>query len=371
MNPECPAPTAAQGPLVITDANYGTGTFTGHWVSTDPTAPAVSIRTSKPVTLKDCIVSGPGNLIEADTTDVNLTVESCAGTGVVPATAGKQLGCFVFGQSFSQLSVEHCAMQNLSYGVYVSWGGSPTPPSSIKVLYNFGLNMNGQFSNGDGGFQTGSARKFSHFIQIAMLTNAPNIELGWNIVVEQPDRSSVDDNINIYESSGTPASPILIHDNFIYGGYLYAPTAPGYTGGGIITDQGTSYTRIVDNQVLNNANYGVSLNYGAGNNAATGNHVVSTGCFPGQGPDGGWYGDTFGNGAEGATMTGNLSGWNRQRLDGGPPVMRSDYWSTEGGVNESVSPVTSPVTVADEGAEGAAWLRKVADAGVALGPVCP
>ena len=57
------------------------------------------------------------------------------------------------------------------------------------------------------------------FLQIEKVQNVPGIEIGWNQVINEPGKSRVEDNISIYESSGTSGSPILIHDNYINGAY--------------------------------------------------------------------------------------------------------------------------------------------------------
>jgi hypothetical protein len=119
-------------------------------------------------------------------------------------------------------------------------------------------------------------------------------------------------------------------------------------------------------------------------NLAYGNHMVSTGFLPGQWPDGGFMAATFSNGGVvwssygnppslyfDNVLTDNLSGWMRWNTVGGP-VVASDYWLPDcdaGCVgNQDLS---ASVTPQDEGAEGARWLQKLADAGVTIGPVCP
>ncbi|MBB5364655.1 NPCBM/NEW2 domain-containing protein, partial [Deinococcus humi] len=67
-----PAPTPAivSGPLVITKG----GTYTGEYLSNDPTVAAVKIKTAEPVILENCTLRGRGHLIDASWTSANLIV---------------------------------------------------------------------------------------------------------------------------------------------------------------------------------------------------------------------------------------------------------------------------------------------------------
>ena len=88
----------------------------------------------------------------------------------------------------------------------------------------------------------------------------------------EPYNSAVEDNINMYLSSGTRASPLLIHDNYIRGGYPSLPVTQSYSGGGVITDgntkstsNGTAYVNIYNNQTVATTNYGVAVAAGHDN----------------------------------------------------------------------------------------------------------
>ena len=72
-------------------------------------------------------------------------------------------------------------------------------------------------------------------------------------MINEPGKSRVEDNINIYLSSGTAAIPILIHDNYIQGAYTINPAQGSYSnktysydwsyaGGGILLGDGGTTT---------------------------------------------------------------------------------------------------------------------------------
>jgi hypothetical protein len=90
----------------------------------------------------------------------------------------------------------------------------------------------------------------------------------------------VEDNINIYASSGTPGHPIRIHHNLIRGAYAYPPDREGYSGGGIITDGCVSrYVDIGNNTVLETSNHGIAMASGEAV-AIHDNLVLGTGLLP-------------------------------------------------------------------------------------------
>ena len=69
------------------------------------------------------------------------------------------------------------------------------------------------------------------FVQLSQVQHVPGIEIAWNQVINQPGNSRVEDNINIWESSGIPSSPILIQDNYIQGAYTIDPSQGSYSDG--------------------------------------------------------------------------------------------------------------------------------------------
>src|SRR3954452_15676696 len=112
------------------------------------------------------------------------------------------------------------------------------------------------------------------FLQFDKVSNVPGIDIGWNEVVNEAGKSRVEDNISIYKSSGSAASPMSIHDNYIQGAYTIKPAQAdysdgtysydwSYSGGGIIlgdgvgstTAQDPAYVKVFNNQVVSTTNY--------------------------------------------------------------------------------------------------------------------
>ena len=70
------------------------------------------------------------------------------------------------------------------------------------------------------GRKTGNDLDFGAIIaQLDKVRHLAGVEIAWNEVINEPGNSAVEDNISIYLSSGTPQSPIRIHDNFIRGAF--------------------------------------------------------------------------------------------------------------------------------------------------------
>ena len=96
-------------------------------------------------------------------------------------------------------------------------------------------------------------------------------EIAWNQVVNQPGQSRPEDNISVFESSGTSSSPILIHDNYIQGAYAADPANDSsYTGGGIMLSDGSTgvlatdpgYVSAYNNIIISTSNYGIAISSG-------------------------------------------------------------------------------------------------------------
>ncbi|MDR3737815.1 MAG: hypothetical protein P4L40_02235, partial [Terracidiphilus sp.] len=80
-------------PITITSG----GTYSGNWVSNDPSTPAVTIKTDEPVIIQDSVISSRGDLISITgvKTGANVTVENVTGTALDPQVSGKARGSFI------------------------------------------------------------------------------------------------------------------------------------------------------------------------------------------------------------------------------------------------------------------------------------
>src|SRR5690606_2310004 len=141
--------------------------------------------------------------------------------------------------------------------------------------------------------------KSVQFVQFNQVKNISHAEIAWNEVINEPYNSRVEDNINIFRSSGTKASPILVHNNFISGGYTIKPELNGefdeegyrqfwkYSGGGILLGDGSghnkkelsAHVRGFQNQVISTTNYGIAI-YAGIDIQYFNNRILSSGYLP-------------------------------------------------------------------------------------------
>ena len=267
-NPPSPSPPAESTPETARSLN--------------PNVPAVRIRTSQPVTIQNSIIVSRSTLIDAFDCDANLTVQNTSGYALNPNVYGQIPGRFLDVDGFSRISVYNNYLEGTS-GIYLyDYLGNHAASQSVRILYNSAKNIDGRFSNGRNGFLTGSDdNQFVQFFQINGVHNLPGIEVAWNQVINDPGRSRVEESINIHDSSGTPTSPILIHNNYIQGAYAANPNRDtAYTGGGImLSDNGTSHTRAFNNQIVSTSHQGISISSGYDNDFYN-NRIISSGYLP-------------------------------------------------------------------------------------------
>ena len=99
-------------------------------------------------------------------------------------------------------------------GIYIyNYKGDHSAGQTVKILNNVANNIDGRFSDGHGGFSVNS--EDVQFFQSNAAHGLSGAEIAWNQVINTPGQSRVEDNISIYDSSGTAGNPIAIHDNFI------------------------------------------------------------------------------------------------------------------------------------------------------------
>lgn len=274
------------GPITITAG----GTYTGNWRSDDPAIPAVKISTSQPVTIVNSNILAAGRGITQGAQNVNLTVRHSVLLGRHPGVADAWPGRNVSLENARNFVFEHNHVQ-AGGGVYLlKFTGNGTASETIKIRYNVFRNIEGRRSLAGGLWSTTSFIRYQA-VQFNQIRGLANVEVAWNHVYNEPWYSRVEDNINIYLSSGTAVSPMRIHNNFIHGAYPANPVTQGFSGGGIITDgsdatvqtNNAAYVTIEDNQVVAASNYGVAIAAGYGNTLRR-NRVIASGWLP----DGQW-----------------------------------------------------------------------------------
>lgn len=294
----CDSGVTFSGPIEITTG----GTYSGNWESTDPDRPAVNIHTTEPVTITNSVIRGSGDLIyaaawglgadSATPPGVTLTVMESCFVGMNPNIRGKLKGSPISIYNAASVLVEHNTFEDGGYyGVWLNqYNGNRTGSNTIVVRNNLIRNIDGRYSDGAGGYIVDEPNPaFSHGVIFSEVRGVPGIEVSWNQIVNEPRASLPGDPINLFNSSGTPASPLHVHDNYVEGIYAADPArteALQFGGCGIIADGGpqtdpdkaSSFIKIANNQVVSFANCGIQISVGH-DNEVDGNRVISSGIL--------------------------------------------------------------------------------------------
>ncbi|SFH04490.1 right-handed parallel beta-helix repeat-containing protein [Pontibacter chinhatensis] len=366
FSPKAASPSY-QGPLIITKG----GTYSGHWESRDSEVPAVEVRTKEPVIIENSKIRGAGFLIRSKGYGADITVRNTVGYGLPPTPTSNYAKPrrFLAVDVFRNVVVENCYIENTA-GIYlgVEYTGDGSPNQSIKIRYNKARNITGEVYQGLERVQ---------FVQFNYRGQVPGAEIAWNEVINYPEASAVEDNINIYNSRGTPQSPIRIHNNYIQGAFPYPLHLTKYTGGGIITDspgtdslEATAYVKVYENQLVGLGNYCLGI--------AGGNHIemhhnraVVAAAFPDGKPYHFWtsgiwakdyykMGNTFNNSMHHNTLA--VMGKNRTWRN---EVFDSTFAAAAEYANH-ILPDSITKTMEDE--EYRLWQRKLQQNSVKIGP---
>lgn len=147
------------------------------------------------------------------------------------------------------ITIDYNYFTNVSSGVYAE----QTTDGGIVVDNNQFLNMQGPFPRG----------QFVQFNNVSGANSSISHNKGENIL----GQSYAEDAINLYQSHGTAASPVLITGNWIRGG------GPSASGGGILLgDNGGSYLKASNNLLVNPGEYGMAI-VGGDHNSITNNII--------------------------------------------------------------------------------------------------
>lgn len=255
------------------------GTYSGNWSSTDPTVPAVTILTNDPVTLRNATVTGRGNLIivYGNHGGANVTIDNVTGIALDPGVAGQGRGMFLGAEGISHLSVTHCTMRGVSFGVYIA----ASTLASLQIRDNVASDLEDRKSDGRGGFLL-NQRLVGHLFQLNKVSLPNGGEIAWNQMINSDGAASVEDIINIFDSHGSAGKPVLIHDNYLQGAFAAGQTSY-YTGAGMQMDgesndpsTASGFVTIANNTVVHLAGDGISI--AAGHDISViDNRIVSCG----------------------------------------------------------------------------------------------
>jgi hypothetical protein len=383
------------GPLAPLKITSG-GTYSGNWLSNDPNTPAVTIQTDEPVLIENSTVTGKGNLLVVKgstssaklTSGANISIQNVTGVALDPGIAGKQRGSFVSASAVSRLSVTHCTMTGVSFGVAVA----QSTLTELSISNNVANDMEDRASDGKGGF-TDKRPNLGHFVILNGVHAAMGGDISWNQVIDTPGHASVEDIISIFGSSGQSASnSIRIHDNYLQGAFSPSAVKNNYTGSGIMTDgssnslaTATGFVQIYGNQVVHTANAGIGIDAGH-DISVTGNSVVSCG----KDASGAWIATTYALATDmwnayktsvyfNNSISATAGGLVRPDAAGNPSV--ADIWApgVSASLNNSVgkNSFTNPcmvggdTTLDSETEEYDAWVAKLAFAAQTIGSQAP
>jgi hypothetical protein len=342
---------SCRGPITITRG----GTYSGCYQSTNPGRPAVRIATTAPVTLDHAEVRHAGEGVNGST-GARLTIINSRFQALDPKVPASQRAVGLYQPT--SLVTEHNALAD-GHGIYVN--GDNRPVSMIRIRYNSATDI-GRYAPPDCCIQ------FAQFDKVT----TPAAEIAWNRVTNAYRRSTTEDSINMFKSSGQDAAhPIDIHHNLMSGAYPRDGDGRDYAGGGIIAgDGGGNYIAIHHNRVVSNANYGVAI-VGGHDNHLYANRLVSDG----RADNGSRVVAPYAQGIslwnpEHGTMTNddahdNVVGWVR-------PDGRADWWLPACNPSSACTGNTrlpDPVTPAVEQGERDAWAHEARADGLTVGPV--
>jgi len=391
------------GPIVISDAsimNNG-NIFHGNWRSNNPNIPAVLITTQQPVIIENSTIASRGDGIAfhrrdgGDTYHTKVTVRHNYIYGMNPNTDGVEMGTAVTFFSPDNLIVENNRIANMG-GVRVNSFSPPAAGNVVRVRYNRATNINGRVSSGVGTYRTSLAAMgndapavpsggfvAAQFFQLLNTPGKAGVEVAWNKVTNELFRSRVEDNINIYRSSGVSGNPVSIHDNLISGAYPIDGTSDYYGGGILLGDTyckdpvRSAFQEAYNNTVLETTNYGVGIYDGTqmsirNNNILgrgtidTDNYTDNLGNTDTQSADHGIYVRNYcgTNSASTNTANNNSVGWAKPGND----PSRQDVAVTPGAGTESGN--TSPAAITQTMIENAAtaWDSSASANGITVGP---
>ncbi|OGX90300.1 Ig-like domain-containing protein [Hymenobacter coccineus] len=356
-------------PIVITKG----GTYTGNYRSNDSGKPAVLVNTNEPVVLDGCNIAGAGNLIQAGE-GANLTVRNCRGQGLTPSVDNQAPGRFLDSYRAQRLVVEHNAFVQTSGIVVNRWSGTGAPGQTLTVRYNRARNIDGRWRNG------GSTR--SSFLILNTVQHLAGVDVAYNEVINAPNQSLVEDNINLYNTSGAAGSPVHVHDNFVRGAYPFPATDGQFTGTGLTTDGdagalegAAAYIEADHNQFVSTCN--AAMNIAAGHDVYYhDNRLVTSALLP----DGSRLKATYAATAvfnyyqQLATLffnnriENNVIGFVRWGANN-PFPDRQDLSPGNCATCAGTVHLPNPITLATEDNEATLWAQKLQQNGVVVGPL--
>lgn len=275
------------------------GTYSGHWDSDNPDIPAVTIRTTEPVILENCVVSGVGTLISTrfgdpeprrdgvnprNTHDADLTVRNCRAMGRQPELSDRPSPRFLVALNPQRIKLQHNFIEG-TRGIWVYADPARTPAKEIAIRFNTAMNLDGRCRDRCSPQNVGAwvdryGIAITNFVQLADIHEAGTVDVSWNYVRNEPGKSAVEDIISLFRVRGTKYRPVTIGNNLLIGAFPgQQPFIGRYSGSGIMVDgvkadasTGPAWTKIFANRILYASNAGIGI--AAGNNNEVYDNVV-------------------------------------------------------------------------------------------------
>lgn len=329
------------------------------------TEPAIRIRTQRPVVLENVITVSAGSHVFAEGF-ADVTIRRSAGYGLEPTVDDVPRGTYLTMEGFNRVTVERTFLTHTRGLQLWAFDGDDAGERTIRIAQNVVRNVDGRCRNTGGGCGNDGNYQFANFVSFNGV-RGKDIEIAWNDVENQPNESSVEDNLGLYRASGTADGPMRIHHNAIRGGWEY-PVSGNYTGSCFTTDgDPESVDEVGFIEATENLCIGVPMNIAGGHDVHYRDNVYAS---SGQLPDGTPMTQCFWciGGIYDYYEGGGLVNDSIENLLYGLPEGYDGAWVAENGNEMTVVKMEEPATLATEAALVEAWCDEVAAAGVVLGP---
>lgn len=327
-------------PLTITRG----GVYSGDWTD-------VSVQTTEPVVLEKGTLTGTANV----TAVCDLIVRNLRVTGPDTWESPRWL---VVNNGWKRLEVSNCTIMN-TRGIELWPNTQPSPVTLITRNYHRNIKGNGITPVGN-------------FVQLRQIWGSPKwgppvnpnpglIEISWNEIVNEYQKSNPEDVISIYKTAKT-----RVHDNLI-NGQSKPSQFTGSSQNTITIDPADEPNLLFDNQIIANFvidAYSIGM-FGGNNNLFKENYVVSDGYLGDSGVKMiyGYSGMFISSNGTGNQAVDNHVGYINGTMHGS---QRVDY-QEDGGTWMGNTHLPAPITRQTELDHIAMWRKRVSDAGITIG----
>lgn len=241
-----------QAPLKITKGGHYSGNYknTGGYAIWIQTTDTVWLDDVYAVASSDCIHADGGAKVKAN----NVLCKS------LPPIGNAQRGWGFYCYKLGLLELSHFNVEQTG-GIRIDQQAQKAP------IIKYGIIKNTSRLTGYG--NTGNIAPGLQYNDVGFL---PNGEISWVYFLNEPNKSYVEDNVNIHNSGGTSGSPLLIHDICVDGAYPYPADGGWFTGTGITMD-GNNATASTTTQFVNVYNSTFVRTMNAAMNLPTGHDI--------------------------------------------------------------------------------------------------